>query len=154
MHWHGETIVDIPPRTAANEGPLYERPVEKPLDQDALNAHDGHALPRPRDGAALRAAVLRLAASPNLADKSWVTDQYDRFVMGNTVLAQPEDAGMIRLDDSTSRGVAVSVDGNGRYTRLDPYAGAQLALEMGARYLPLPHADAAALSRAVRAAAI
>ena len=128
MHWHGETIVDIPPRTAANEGPLYERPVEKPLDQDALNAHDGHALPRPRDGAALRAAVLRLAASPNLADKSWVTDQYDRFVMGNTVLAQPEDAGMIRLDDSTSRGVALSVVGNGRYTRLDPYAGAQLAL--------------------------
>jgi phosphoribosylformylglycinamidine synthase len=67
-------------------------------------------------------------ASANLADKSWVTDQYDRFVLGNTVLAQPEDAGMIRLDESTDRGIAISVDGNSRYTRLDPYHGAQLAL--------------------------
>ncbi|MEP7180422.1 MAG: AIR synthase related protein, partial [Pseudonocardiales bacterium] len=53
---------------------------------------------------------------------------YDRFVMGNTVLAQPEDAGVLRLDESTCRGIALSTDGNGRYTRLDPYAGAQLAL--------------------------
>jgi phosphoribosylformylglycinamidine synthase len=48
--------------------------------------------------------------------------------MGNTVLAQRADAGMVRLADSTYRGIALSVDGNGRYTRLDPYAGAQLAL--------------------------
>jgi phosphoribosylformylglycinamidine synthase len=71
---------------------------------------------------------LALVSSPNLADKSWVTDQYDRYVLGNTVLAQPEDAGMIRLGDDSVRGLAVSVDGNGRYTRLDPYAGAQVAL--------------------------
>jgi phosphoribosylformylglycinamidine synthase II len=128
MRWHGETIVDLPPRTAAHDGPLYERPIERPLDQDAINAHDGHALPRPHDAAELRETVLRLVGSPNLADKSWITDQYDRFVLGNTVLAQPEDAGMIRLDESTTRGVALSTDGNGRYTRLDPYAGAQLAL--------------------------
>jgi phosphoribosylformylglycinamidine synthase subunit PurL len=76
----------------------------------------------------LRAAVLRLAECPDLADKSWITDQYDRFVMGNTVLAQPEDAGVLRLDESTGRGIALSTDGNGRYARLDPYAGAQLAL--------------------------
>jgi phosphoribosylformylglycinamidine synthase len=128
MRWHGETIVDLPPRTAAHDGPVYERPVERPLDQDVLTAHDGHDLPRPRNGEQLRATLLRLIASPNLADRSWITDQYDRYVMGNTVLAQPEDAGVIRLDESTSRGVAVSTDGNGRYTRLDPYAGAQLAL--------------------------
>jgi phosphoribosylformylglycinamidine synthase len=128
MRWHGETIVDIPPRTAAHEGPQYRRPIERPLDQDAINAHDGHALPRPRNAAELRATVLQMVAAPNLADKSWITDQYDRFVMGNTVLAQPEDAGMVRLDESTTRGIALSTDGNGRYTRLDPYAGAQLAL--------------------------
>jgi len=128
MRWHGELIVDLPPRTAALEGPVYQRPIEKPIDQDALVAHDGADLPRPRTGTELRATVLRLAASPNLADKSWVTDQYDRYVMGNTVLAQPEDAGMIRLHESTTRGVALATDGNGRYTRLDPYAGAQLAL--------------------------
>jgi len=138
MRWHGEQIVDIPPRTAAHEGPVYQRPIERPYDQDALNEHDGRDLPRPRNGSALRATVLRLAGAPNLADKSWITDQYDRFVMGNTVLAQPEDAGMVRLADdhcreehdgaSTTRGIALSTDGNGRYTRLDPYAGAQLAL--------------------------
>jgi phosphoribosylformylglycinamidine synthase len=128
MRWHGELIVDLPPKTAAHDGPLYNRPIEKPLDQDALVQHDGRELPRPRTGEELRATVLQLLASPNLADKSWATDQYDRFVLGNTVLAQPEDAGMVRLDESTVRGIALSTDGNGRYTRLDPYMGAQLAL--------------------------
>ncbi|MGH8860867.1 MAG: AIR synthase-related protein, partial [Jatrophihabitantaceae bacterium] len=128
MTWRGEQIVDLPPATAANDGPVYHRAIERPLDQDVLQAHDGHNLPRPRGGDELRATVLRLAGSPNLADKSWVTDQYDRFVLGNTVLAQPENAGMVRLDESTARGIALSVDGNSRYARLDPYAGAQLAL--------------------------
>ncbi len=128
MTWHGEQIVDLPPRTAAHEGPVYDRPIERPYDQDVFVEHDGRTLPRPRTGDELRATLLRLTSSPNLASKSWVTDQYDRYVQGNTVLAAPEDAGMIRLDESTVRGVALSVDGNGRYTNLDPYVGAQLAL--------------------------
>ena len=69
-----------------------------------------------------------MAASPNLCDKSWITDQYDRYVQGNTVLAQPSDAGMVRVDEDTHLGVAVATDGNGRFCKLDPYAGAQLAL--------------------------
>jgi len=68
-----------------------------------------------------------LAGSPNLCDKSWITDQYDRYVRGNTVLAQPSDSGMIRVDDVSNLGVAVSTDCNGRFAKLDPYAGAQLA---------------------------
>ncbi|MEO6501457.1 MAG: phosphoribosylformylglycinamidine synthase subunit PurL [Jatrophihabitantaceae bacterium] len=132
MRWHGETIVDVPPRTLAHEGPVYRRPVRRPYDQDALNGEHGNGLPRPRSGEQLRALALKLMSSPNLADKSWVTDQYDRYVQGNTVLAQPEDAGMVRLPGpdgaDSNRGIAVSVDGNGRYCRLDPYVGAQLAL--------------------------
>ena len=128
MRWHGETIVDLPPRTAADEGPVYHRPISRPLEQDALVQHDGATLPRPHGPDDLRATVLTMAGSANLADRSWITDQYDRFVLGNTVLAQPDDAGLIRLDDSTNRGVAVSVDGNGRFTALDPYTGARLAL--------------------------
>ncbi len=128
MTWRGEQIVDLPPRTAAHDGPVYERPIERPLDQGILNEHDGHNLPRPRGGAELGQLLLHMIASPNLCDRSWVTDQYDRFVLGNTVLAQPEDAGVIRVDESSERGIALAVDGNSRYTRLHPYAGAQLAL--------------------------
>jgi hypothetical protein len=65
-----------------------------------------------------------MIASPNLCDKSWVTEQYDRYVLGNTVLAQPEDSGVLRIDERTGLGVALSVDGNGRFARLDPYEGA------------------------------
>lgn len=128
IYWHGEQIVDVPPRTVAHEGPVLQRPYARPDWQDALQADDAGRLPRPASDEELRAQVLRLVASPNQASKSWVTDQYDRFVQGSTVLAQPEDAGMIRIDEETNLGVAVATDGNGRFTKLDPYAGAQLAL--------------------------
>ncbi|WP_432067196.1 phosphoribosylformylglycinamidine synthase subunit PurL [Streptomyces sp. C10-9-1] len=128
IYWHGEQIVDVPPRTVAHEGPVYERPYARPSWQDALQADDANALPRPVDAEDLRAQVLRLVASPNQASKAWITDQYDRFVQGNTVLAQPEDAGMVRIDEESNLGVAMATDGNGRYAKLDPYTGAQLAL--------------------------
>ena len=60
--------------------------------------------------------------------RAWVTDQYDRYVRGNTVSAQPADAGMVRVDEATGRGVAVATDCNARFVALDPYAGTQLAL--------------------------
>jgi phosphoribosylformylglycinamidine synthase subunit PurL len=126
--WHGETVVDVPPRTVAHEGPVYRRPLARPADQHDLAAADPADLTRPRTPDELRAEILRMTASPNLASRAWVTEQYDRYVRGGTVLAQPADAGMIRIDESTGRGVAISCDCNGRYTRLDPYAGAQLAL--------------------------
>ncbi|HEY7597460.1 MAG TPA: phosphoribosylformylglycinamidine synthase subunit PurL [Actinophytocola sp.] len=123
--WHGETVVDVPPRTVAHEGPVYSRPVARPASQDALVADSPSALARPAD---LRAEILRMAGSPNLASRRWVTEQYDRYVRGGTVLAQPADAGMIRIDEATGRGVAISCDCNGRFVRLDPYVGTQLAL--------------------------
>ncbi|MFF5210233.1 phosphoribosylformylglycinamidine synthase subunit PurL [Streptosporangium sp. NPDC000396] len=131
MTWYGETIVDIPPGTAADEGPVYERPFHEPIGQAALNADEAGRLDRPSD---LRATLLTLLGSPNLASKEWVTSQYDRYVRGNTVLAQPADAGLLRISEvmpgaeETTRGIALATDGNGRYARLDPYAGAQLAL--------------------------
>jgi len=128
VFWHGERIVDVPPRTVAHEGPVYHRPYERPRWQDELQADGPERLPRPATGGELRAAVLQSVSSPNQASKSWVTDQYDRYVLGNTVLAQPEDGGVIRIDEETGLGVAVATDGNGRYAKLDPYAGAQLAL--------------------------
>ncbi len=69
-----------------------------------------------------------MLGAPDAADKAWVTEQYDRYVRGDTVLAAPHDAGLVRVDEATGLGVALATDGNGRYTLLDPYAGAQLAL--------------------------
>src|SRR3954471_4438759 len=126
--WHGEVVADVPPGSLADDGPVYERPLSRPADLDALQADSALSLPRPTTGDELRATVLRMAASPNLCSRTWVTKQYDRYVLGNTVLAMPHDAGVLRLDDDTWRGIALSTDGNGRYSRLDPYAGAQLAL--------------------------
>jgi len=128
IYWRDELVVSVPPRTVAHEGPVYDRPLSRPADLDALRADDPVLLARPQSGPDLLETLLRLVASPNLADKSWVTNQYDRYVMGNTTLAMPDDAGMIRVDDSTTLGLALALDGNGRYTRLDPYSGAQLAL--------------------------
>jgi phosphoribosylformylglycinamidine synthase II len=127
MTWHGEVVVDIPPGSAA-DGPVYQRPALRPAGQDALVADSASALPRPVDGAALRAGLLALIGSPGLADKSWVTDQYDRYVRGDTVLAMPEDGGLVRVDEATGLGIALATDGNGRYCRLDPYLGTQLVL--------------------------
>ena len=123
--WRGEVVVDVPPGSLADDGPVYARPMREPSDRTCCQADRAETLPRPdtrRRAAGDRAAHGR---SPNLCDKTWVTEQYDRYVLGNTVLAQPEDAGVIRIDEATGLGVALSVDGNGRYARLDPYAGAR-----------------------------
>ncbi|MEU9793868.1 phosphoribosylformylglycinamidine synthase subunit PurL [Streptomyces sparsogenes] len=146
IFWHGEQIVDVPPRTVAHEGPVYERPYARPEWQDALQADDANKLPRPATPAELREQVLKVVSAPNQASKSWITDQYDRFVQGNTVLAQPEDSGMVRVDEETGLGVAVATDGNGRYAKLDPYAGAQLALAEAYRNVAASGAKPLAIS--------
>ena len=76
----------------------------------------------------MRATLLALLGSPHLCSRAFITEQYDRYVRGNTVLAEHADGGVLRIDESTGRGIAVSTDASGRYTLLDPYVGAQLAL--------------------------
>jgi phosphoribosylformylglycinamidine synthase len=146
IDWHGETVVDVPPRTVAHEGPVYERPYARPDWQDELQADGAEKLPRATTGAELRDTLLKLVASPNLCDKSWVTDQYDRYVLGNSVLAQPEDSGMIRVDETSGLGVAVSTDCNGRFAKLDPYTGAKLALAESYRNVATTGARPAAVT--------
>ncbi len=133
MTWHGAEVVDIPPGSAADQGPVYDRPARRPDSQDELNADDPARLAMPAAGdagfgAELRADLLLLLGSPEGGDKTWVTEQYDRYVRGDTVLAMPHDAGLLRIDETTGLGVALATDGNGRYCQLDPYGGTQLAL--------------------------
>jgi phosphoribosylformylglycinamidine synthase len=127
MTWRGDTVVEIPPRTAA-DGPVYRRPLARPDNLDALQASGPESLARPADGLGLRETLLKLLGSPGLADKRWVTQQYDSLVRGNTVLAMPEDGGLVRVGEETGLGIALATDGNGRYCTLDPYRGTQLAL--------------------------
>jgi phosphoribosylformylglycinamidine synthase len=126
--WHGDVVVDVPPRTVAHEGPIYQRPMARPDSQDALIADTSAKLPRPKTGKELRATLLALLGSPHLCSRAFITQQYDRYVRGNTVLAEHADGGVLRIDEATGRGIAVSTDASGRYTQLDPYTGAQLAL--------------------------
>jgi phosphoribosylformylglycinamidine synthase len=131
INWGKQEIVNVPPRTVAHDGPVYERPVEKPKWQAALNADSvkSRGLARANENTTdLAAQFVQIISSPNQADKSWVTAQYDRYVGGNTALAYPDGAGMIRVSEETGLGVALSTDANGRYCQLDPYQGARLAL--------------------------
>ena len=130
--WHGELIVDVPPRTVAHDGTVYSRPLAEPAYIARVNA-EIISPPIPKTPAEIKAAILQMAATPNLADKSWVTNQYDRYVQGNTVQSQPDDSGMIRIDEKTHLGVAVATDANANWSYLNPYEGAKLALAEASR---------------------
>jgi phosphoribosylformylglycinamidine synthase len=146
ISWNDHVVVDVPPGSLADDGPVYARPIREPGDLILLQADRAETLPRPSTPDELRATVLRMAGSPDLCDKGWVTEQYDRYVLGNTVLAQPEDAGVLRIDERTGMGVALSVDGNGRFARLDPYEGAKLALAEAYRNVGVTGAEPAAVT--------
>ncbi|MDO5730175.1 phosphoribosylformylglycinamidine synthase subunit PurL [Corynebacterium sphenisci] len=122
----GKVVVDAPPATIADEGPTYRRPYARPAWQDALQAEPD--LARPAGPAALRETVLAMAASPALCSRAHITEQYDRYVRGNTIAAKDAEAGVLRVNEDTGRGVAVATDASGRYTKLDPRTGARLAL--------------------------
>ena len=130
--WHGELIVDVPPRTVAHDGPVYSRPLAEPAYIARVNA-EVISPPVPQSVAEIKDAILMMAATPNLADKSWVTNQYDRYVQGNTVQSQPDDSGMVRIDEKTHLGVAVATDANANWSYLNPYEGAKLALAEASR---------------------
>lgn len=122
----GELVVDAPAHTIAHEGPVYERPWTRPEWQDEVQQFQG--VEKPTDPEAVKAALLAMVGSPALCSRAFITDQYDRYVRGNTVQAQHANAGVLRIDEQTHRGVAVSADASGRYTKLDPNMGARLAL--------------------------
>ncbi|MDK8794880.1 phosphoribosylformylglycinamidine synthase subunit PurL [Corynebacterium sp. MSK041] len=120
---NGEVVLDAPPSTIADEAPVYERPWARPEWQDEVQG--GGDVDKPEQ---LREAWLKLVASPALCSRDWITEQYDRYVRGNTVQARHANSGVLRIDESTGRGVAISADASGRYTYLDPNMGARLAL--------------------------
>jgi phosphoribosylformylglycinamidine synthase len=121
--WHGEVVGEIPARLLTDECPRYE--VERE--------------PRPRPPAreiavapAAGDALLELLASPSLRSREFVYRRYDHLVGGRTVRRPGLDAAVLRLKPSL-RGLAVSLDGQGRIAWLDPFTGGALAVLEAAR---------------------
>ena len=123
---NGDIVVDAPANTIANEGPVYDRPWARPQWQDELQVFGG--VDKPQEPAAIVETLRTLLASPALCSRDFITNQYDRYVRGNTVQSHHADAGVLRIDEESHRGVAVSADCSGRYTKLDPNMGTRLAL--------------------------
>lgn len=142
----GHRIVDVDPKTVAHEGPVYDRPYARPAWQDELQADSSERLERPTSGAELIADIRTVLADVNQASKAWVTDQYDRYVQGNTALAQPDDAGVVRVDEESGLGVALATDANGWYTKLDPATGAKQALAEAYRNVAVVGAEPVAIT--------
>jgi phosphoribosylformylglycinamidine synthase subunit PurL len=120
----GRIVGDLPARSLADEGPVYDRPRTRPDWLDAYAAVDAESvdLDAVADGD-LDTFVLGFLRSPNVASKRWVFEQYDQHVRSGTVLGPGMgDAGVVRLPDSR-KAVACATDGNGRWCELDPREG-------------------------------
>jgi len=133
MH-HGRITAEIPAHALAEEGPRYERPMAKPV---AAAAPGATAQIRREDflpaGADLTENFRRLLASPAIASKYWITEQYDSMVRTNTRVGPGRgDAAVLRLK-GTKRALAIKTDGNGRWGFLSPRVGAMHAVAESAR---------------------
>ncbi|MEP7116796.1 MAG: phosphoribosylformylglycinamidine synthase subunit PurL, partial [Acidobacteriota bacterium] len=126
---HGTLVADVPTRALTDEGPVYNRPMERPSWQSEVQQLDLATLPAPP---ATQAAFESLLASPIIASKRWAYNQFDHSVGTNTIAQPGTTAGVVRIKGAT-QGIAVSVDGNGRFCYLDPYRGAMLAVAESAR---------------------
>ena len=136
----GEVVVDAPAGTIADEAPEYDRPYARPEWQDELQKYQG------TDKRGLVESLQKLVSSPALCSRDFIMNQYDRYVRGNTVQAHHADAGVLRIDEETGRGVAVSADASGRYTKLDPNMGARLALAEAYRNVAVTGAKPVAIT--------
>jgi phosphoribosylformylglycinamidine synthase subunit PurL len=125
----GTVVAEIPNTALVDQAPVYDRPTAKPAYLDEVSRFDISTLP---PGPSVRDALFTLLASPTVASKRWVYRQYDHMVRTNTLVLAGMGAGVVRVK-GTSRAIAMSTDGNGRYTYLDPRRGAMLALAEAAR---------------------
>ena len=126
---HGVVVADIPNRSLTDDAPLYRRPMTEPAYIKEAQQLSLASLGTP---AAPADVFMRLLASPTIASKRWVYRQYDHMVRTNTLVMPGMGAGVVRVK-GTRRALAMSVDCNGRFVYLDPFAGAQLAVAEASR---------------------
>jgi phosphoribosylformylglycinamidine synthase II len=132
---NGRVAAEIPAHPLAEEGPVYRRPIAAPAPH-VESEKDWFAFAP--EGTSLTANFVKLLASPAIASKRWITEQYDTSVRTNT-LAGPgaSDAAVVRIKDPKTgvvkRALALSTDGNGRWCQLNPRVGAMHAVAEAAR---------------------
>jgi phosphoribosylformylglycinamidine synthase len=124
--WNGETVADIPLDPLADEAPLYERPYVIPKAPEPLTD-----IPESTD---IAADLLKLMASPNLASRRWVYEQYDQSVGADTVQRPGGDAAVVRVHGS-KRALAITTDCTPRYCYADPVEGGKQAVAEAYRNL-------------------
>jgi phosphoribosylformylglycinamidine synthase II len=129
----GSVAANVPAKSLTDDCPTYSLAAAEPAYIREVQSADLSDLPEPED---YNAVLLRLLASPSLASKRWVYDQYDSMVQTQTtVLPGAADAAVLRLRDSGGKGIALTTDCNPRYCYLDPYEGARIAVAEAARNL-------------------
>jgi phosphoribosylformylglycinamidine synthase II len=127
---HGAVVAEIPNQALTDDAPLYKRPLERWEPPVAREMPEHIKLAETSD---LTANLKRLLAAPNICGKRWIWQQYDSMVLTNTVEGPGAgDAGVIRIKGSR-RGLAMALDGNGRWCYLDPRLGAMHAVAEAAR---------------------
>jgi len=133
VKWHGKTVSEIPAKKISSEAPLYDRPAKRPEGQDELQSLDLKSIPLPEDCNIDCNEVLKtLLASPNVASKETIWEEYDHMVRTNTIVLPGSDAAVIRIK-GTEKALAMSVDCSSRYCYLDPYTGGMHAVAEAAR---------------------
>ena len=129
IHERGALVADVPNRALTDEAPVYQRPMQVPLWQKSVQEMSfADLMPVP----SAQQTFERLIAVPTIASKRWAYRQFDHSVGTNTIAQPGMSAAVVRIKD-TSRGLAISVDGNGRFCYLDPYQGARLAVAEASR---------------------
>ncbi|WP_338833151.1 Phosphoribosylformylglycinamidine synthase subunit PurL [Moorella humiferrea] len=124
-------VAEVPARALTEECPVYQVERRRPDYLDKLQNMDLSRLPEPAD---YGETLLKLLAAPNIASKEWVYRQYDYMVRTDTVAGPGGDAAILRVK-GTAKGLALTVDGNGRYCYLDPETGGAIAVAEAARNL-------------------
>ncbi|MCG0239294.1 MAG: phosphoribosylformylglycinamidine synthase subunit PurL [Firmicutes bacterium] len=135
-------VAEVPAASIAGGAPAYTPPAREPESIARLRAFDWSRLPEPED---YNAVLLRLLGSPNLCSREWIWRQYDHQVQVGTVVGPGGDAAVVRVP-GTQKGVALTIDGNGRYVYLNPRRGAAIAVAEAARNVVCTGAEPVAIT--------
>lgn len=136
----GEIVADIPNSALTDEAPVYHRPLGKPDSAPPIEVNQVES-----SSAELASTFVRIITRPTIASKEWVYRQYDHMVRTNTVVLPGSDAAVIRIKEKR-RGLAMTLDSNARYCRIDPRAGARLVVAEACRNLVVSGARPLALT--------